>query len=61
MTDYICTQCKQPIDDTEPDFRPERAENGRERVFMTVPSLCKACRSKRLWRRIEAIKEGQRD
>ena len=60
MLVYTCTKCGKPIDDTEPDFRPERAETGRERVFRTIPELCKGCRSKRLWGRIRRIKEGEK-
>lgn len=59
MTDYTCTQCGASLKDTDPDFRPERAENGRERVFRTIPELCPSCRGKRLWRRVERIKEGE--
>lgn len=60
MTEFTCTKCGSEIEDTEPDFPVERTEDGKERIYRTIPSLCRSCRSDRLSRRIDRIREGDK-
>jgi DNA-directed RNA polymerase subunit RPC12/RpoP len=61
MIEYHCKKCGADLSDATPEITVERDENGPQRLFRTVPELCDACREKRLWKRVERLKEDKRD
>ena len=57
MDNYKCAQCGKDLKDARPVFRAEQTEDGRERIFRTVPELCDKCREKRFWASVKRLKE----
>ena len=57
MHNYTCTKCDASLEKSRPEFRAERASDGRERLFRTVPELCDKCREKRFWAAVERLKD----
>jgi hypothetical protein len=61
-TKFQCLKCGDRLAEV-PEVVPERAEDGTERLFRSIPTLCPTCRSKKFWGRVSASrrKEGKQE